>query len=191
MSTVCGRASTSDERSLEAGREQMTQNATVEPGSSHVAGTRVSQSAATSALWTWWADPLRSRLQLAEMHVFAPKGPGRHDAASLILLHVPSCASVRLDRLAATVLQLSTADKPHAAELIRRIADGWDTETVVRALRNFDALLEELETARTPSPQPRSATRGELLLYGNLACNMSCDYCSSRHSRKQAEAGLS
>ena len=123
----------------------------------------------------------QSPLPLRDWHLWQPPdGPA-------LLWHVPSCSAVQLSEEATRLFELALEDEPSGYGATPEGAE----ETPTSAGAEFEALIEQLQQISAPPPPTveRAPERAELLLYGNLACNMSCAYCSSREARAEAQAG--
>ena len=107
------------------------------------------------------------------------------------MIHTPSIRFYRLDPLSADLMRLSFAISIEAKEIISALADKVSTIDWYRAFRTHAGLFAHLRknAAPPPSKDEPSPVKGELLMYGGLACNMKCAYCSSRDAREKATKG--
>ncbi len=115
----------------------------------------------------------------------------KEDKNEVFLWHIPSCRSVRLDPVAADLMRLATASPSEAKEIIPTIARNHSAEGLAEGFQSHATLLAWFNGRTTPPPSTMEPPpqKGELLIFGNLVCNLRCPYCLSRDAREEADKG--
>ena len=150
----------------------------------HITNTFQNLLGARRLLDLWYENPEGSRLPRKDFHLFTTR-------EEHFLFHAPSCRPLRLEPTTADLVELMSAPPETAKKLISKTAACCTVDTLKTAFQTYSALLTYLqqESAPPPSKEKPPPVKGELLMFGNLTCNMVCPYCLSREARAEATAG--
>ena len=140
-------------------------------------------------LYLWYENLVDKLPPGKDFHLF--KAPNAKGENSKLLYHAPSCRFFLLPPLDSRLFSLAMSGEAEAKPLIDELYRRYRVSELAAAFQRHAAIMTQLEAVSTPPPSTEEPhpSKGELLMFGNLLCNMDCPYCLSREARAEATEG--
>jgi sulfatase maturation enzyme AslB (radical SAM superfamily) len=128
------------------------------------------------------------RLPAKNYHVFACQD----EAFRIFLFHSCTARILRMSKASGGLVRLRQDSATEIWRRSREIAGEFrKSSRLLAELKGHHLLVDRLESSihSVGAGTGLSASKGELLMFGNLTCNMACPYCLSREAQAEAAAG--
>ncbi len=107
------------------------------------------------------------------------------------LFDTPSGMHFSINPLLGKLIRLSLLPEEEVEAYISDIAAAATLREIFDAIDNYSQLTRYLRQLATPLPagDDSHVQKCELMMYGNLECNLKCPYCNSLKARTKADRG--